>query len=348
MKTIINNLNISSIASWLPEEIIVMSDFKKTYGEETVNTIIKTTGIESARIAPSEMTSADMCFNAASYLIEKENIEINEIDGLVFVSQTPDYILPATSIILQDRLNLKKECVCIDVHYGCSGYIYGLLQASCWINSGLCKKVFVLAGDTTSRMINPNDRSLRMVFGDCGTATLVEKGDHTFGFDIMSDGSGFDKLIVPAGGFRHPSDSATNTLEYDEDGNGRTKNDLFMDGMAIFNFALSKVHKNINETIQLMDWKKEDVNMYLLHQANDFMVGYIRKKLKVEPLQVPTNAYNRGNTGPATIPLLCCDALHDYQGNLTKVIMSGFGVGLSWGSVALSLESTKFYKPVNS
>ena len=348
MKTIINNVNIRAVNSWLPQNDVELTSFASLYGEAEVNSIIKTTGIERVRIVDDKMTSSDMCYLAAEKLFEQEGFDKLQIDGLVFVSQTTDWILPATSISLQARLGLSKDTVCIDVHYGCSGYIYGLFQAASWIACGACKNVLVLAGDTTSRMINEHDKSLRLVFGDCGTATIVSKGEGCMGFHIQSDGSGADKLIVPAGGFRLPISEETSVLEWDEDKNGRTKNDLFMDGMAIFNFAITKVHKNINTLIEEMGWQKEDVGFFGLHQANEFMVNYVRKKLKVDESIVPINVRNYGNTGPATLPLLLsdvCSGEHTYD--LSKTIMCGFGVGLSWGSVAVDLRNTHLYSPVN-
>lgn len=348
MKTVINNVCIKAVNSWLPENRVGMTSFNSLYGEAEVASIIKATGVERIRIADSDMTSSDMCFNSAEALFEQEGIDRSIIDGLVFVSQTTDWLLPATSISLQDRLGLSKDTVCIDIHYGCSGYIYGLFQAASWIACGACENVLVLAGDTTSRMINEHDKSLRMVFGDCGTATIVSKGEGNIGFHIQSDGSGSDRLIVPAGGFRLPISEETSKLEWDEDKNGRTKNDLFMDGMAIFNFAITKVHKNINTLIEDMGWQKEDVGFYGLHQANEFMVNYVRKKLKVSEDIAPVNVRDYGNTGPATLPLLMsdlCSSKHSYK--LNKSIMSGFGVGLSWGSVATDLSKTKFYSPIN-
>lgn len=348
MKTIIKDIQIKAINAWLPENNVEMLSFSEEYGEQEVKNIIKTTGVERVRIADKGMTSSDMCFNAAEALFSQEGIDKSEIDGLVFVSQTTDWVLPATSISLQDRLGLTKETVCLDIHYGCSGFIYGLFQASLWVASGVCKNVLVLAGDTTSKMINPKDKSLRLVFGDCGTATLVSKGQYSIGFDIMSDGSGSDRLIVPAGGFRMPISEETSVLEWDGDKNGRTKNDLFMDGMAIFNFANMKVSKNVDRLLESMLWNKEDVGLFCLHQANKFMVDYVRKRLKAPEEKVPVNVKDYGNTGPATIPLLLsdlCSSKHPYD--LRKVIMSGFGVGLSWGSVATDLSQTHFYSPIN-
>lgn len=347
MKVVLNKVDIRAVTSWLPERCLEMASLSTIYGESEVASIIKATGVERTRIADTDICSSDMCQAAAESLIEKEGIDKGEIDGLVFVSQTPDWILPVTAVALQHRLGLSKETVCIDVHYGCSGYIYGIYQAALWINTNSCKKVLVLAGDTTSRLINPNDKSLRMVFGDCGTATLVSSGHSQMGFYIQSDGSGADRLIVPAGGFRLPMSEETSVLEWDKDKNGRTKNDLFMDGMGIFNFAISKVHKNINSLIEQMNWAKEDVGFYALHQANEFMVNYVRKKMKITADIAPVNCRNYGNTGPATIPLLLSDVCSCRQFNLQKTIMSGFGVGLSWGSIAADISGTKFYQPIN-
>lgn len=347
MKVILNNVQVKAVASWLPKNILEMVSLGAEYGDTEVANIMKATGVERARIADKDMCSSDMCQKAAEALMEKDGINKDEIDGLVFVSQTCDWILPSTSIALQDRLGLSKDTVCIDIHYGCSGFIYGLFQAASWITIGACKNVLVLAGDTTSRMMNPNDKSLRMVFGDCGTASLVTVGNTSMGFHIQSDGSGADRLIVPAGGFRLPVSEETSVLKWDEDKNGRTMNDLFMDGMAIFNFAITEVHKNVNSLIEYMDWAKEDVGFYALHQANEFMVNYVRKKLKVAVEVAPANCKDYGNTGPATIPFLLSDVCSQKQYDLKKTIMCGFGVRLSWGSVAADLSETKFYEPIN-
>lgn len=347
MKIILNGVNIRAVSSWLPEKIIDLQTLSDKYGYKDVQNIIKTTGIDHIRVAPNSMTSSDMCYNAAENLIEKGLIDKAEIDGLVFVSQTPDYILPITAICLQDKLGLGKDTVCQDIRYGCSGFIYGLFQAACWINTGACKKVLVLAGDTNSKLINENDKSLKMVMGDAGTATLVEKGSSSLGFHIQSDGSGADRLIVPAGGFRQPKTKETSVLKWDEDNNGRTAEDMYMDGMAIFKFAITKVHKNIESLLEMVGWKKEDLNLVALHQANKFMVDYIGKKLKVPSELVPVNVSHYGNTGPATIPLLLSDYCSSKEQNLQKVVLSGFGVGLSWGSATCDLSKTYFYGPIN-
>lgn len=347
MKTILNDIKIKAVSSWLPTSILEMRDLSSLYGEEQVRNIIKTTGIERVRIADTKMTASDMCQQAAEHLMHKEGMNKNDIDGLVFVSQTVDYLLPSTSICLQERIGLSKETVCIDIHYGCSGYIYGIFQAALWISAGACKNVLVLAGDTTSRLVNENDRASRMVFGECGTATLVTSGNFSIGFNIQSDGSGADKLIVPAGGFRIPLSDETAILEWDEEHNGRTKSDLYMDGMAVFGFAATCVRKNIDGLLELMGWNKEDVDLFALHQANAFVVNYIAKTMKEPKDKVPTNVVNYGNTGPSSIPLLFSDLYSKDKRKMDKVTSCGFGVGFSWGSFATDLSQTTFYSPVN-
>lgn len=249
----------------------------------------------------------DLCFEAAIYLMKNEEIDKERIGGLVFVSQTNDYILPCTSVILQDRLGISKETVCLDIHYGCSGYIYGLLQAALWISSAACEYVLVLCGDTSTKMVNEKDKSLKMVFGDSGTATLVTRGGKEMGFSLCSDGSGYDKLIIPAGGFRNKASEESKILLFDNDKNGRTQEDLYMDGMAIFDFAITNVPPNINELAEQMNWQKEEVDLFALHQANKFIINSIRKKLMAQAEKVPIDIVNFGNTGPASIPLLLSD-----------------------------------------
>lgn len=348
MKVIIPDIKIAAIAAYLPQERIEFSTFSSVFGASKVAEITKVTGVERVRYVSEGETSSDMCYHAATHLLAMENLDKNGIDGLIFVSQTPDYRLPATSVVLQNRLGLSKDVACLDIPYGCSGYIYGVCQAAFWVHSGMCRNVLLLVGDACSKLISPYDKSLKLLFGDCGTATLMSKGNSPLAISLHSDGSGYDKLIIPAGAFRHPISLATNRQVMDEDGNSRSQEDMYMDGMEIFSFAVSKVPKNILETISLVDWTKEDVSLFALHQANRFIIDCIRKQLKVGAEKFPVNLTDYGNTGPASIPLLLSDILGGtLHKNLTKVIMSGFGVGLSWGSIACDLSDTHFYKPLN-
>ena len=351
MKCLINNVSIQAIATYLPTNILEMTSLNDLYGEDDVKMVINATGVERVHVADEQQTASDMCFEAASFLIEKEKINKEDIDALVFVSQTADYRAPATSIILQDRLGLSKEIVCFDIPYGCSGYIYGIFQAASLIGSGACKNILVLAGDTTTKMINPKDRSQRMVFGDCGSATIVSKGEGQIGFHICSDGSEHEKVIIPAGGFRIPSSEDTRKEYSDSEGNIRTQENLYMDGSSVFNFIIKSAQQSINTLLQYMKWDKDDVNFFALHQATRFTLSYLRKRLKLDSEKAPINIANYGNTGPTTIPLVLTDTSHNESGvdttNWNKVLMSAYGVGLSWGSIACDLSETHIYKPIN-
>ena len=349
MKCLIKNVNIQAIATYLPTNILDMTSLVDLFDEKSIKTVMNATGVNRVYVANEDQTASDMCFEAAKVLIEKEEINKEEIDGLVFISQTADYRAPATSIILQDRLGLSKETVCFDINYGCSGYIYGIFQAANLIGSGACKKVLVLAGDTTTKMINPKDRSQRMVFGDAGSASIVSKGDGQIGFHICSDGSEYDKVIVPAGGFRIPSTELTRKENIDAEGNIRTDENLYMDGSSVFHFIIKQGQKSIKTLLQYMGWDKDDVNFYAMHQATRFTLSYLRKRLKIDNETMPINISNYGNTGPTTIPLVLTDLCHTdiKTKKWNKVIMCAYGIGLSWGSIACDLTKTNIYKPIN-
>jgi 3-oxoacyl-[acyl-carrier-protein] synthase-3 len=269
-------------------------------------------------------------------------ISPSSIDGIVFVSQTPDYILPATSAALQHRLGIPIESVAFDINYGCSGYIYGLFQAALLVSTGACENVLVCAGDVTTQLINHQDRSVRMLFGDAGSASLVSKGENSMAFNIKTDGAGGRHLIIPAGGMRYPRDERSKICSTRENGNIRSDDDLFMDGMEIMSFALKEVPGIIDELLDHNKWSKDDVGTFGFHQANRFMLNYLRKKMKLPEGKVPVVVEGIGNSGPASIPVMLTDeSVRSRDVSLLgKVVLCGFGVGLSWGAVGLDLTDT--------
>jgi 3-oxoacyl-[acyl-carrier-protein] synthase-3 len=346
METVFKNISIFGISTVVPENVLKLETLSSVYGLEDVRKIIATTGIKEVRIADNETTASDLCYQAAQHMIEYMDIVKDQIDGLIFVSQTNDYSLPQTSNVLQSRLGLNENVFCLDIRLGCSGYIVGLFQASLLINSGACKNVLVLAGDTTSKIINPKDKSLRMVFGDAGSATFVTRGSDDIGFKIHNKGSEFSQLIVPAGGFRKPFSNLTSNEIMDQDGNVRSENDLYMNGTEIFNFAINKVPTLIDGLLETAKWSKTDVDLFLFHQANNFMVEYLRRKMKIISEKVPLGVETYGNTGPCSIPLLLSH-ISEQQITSEKVIMCGFGVGLSWAGCYTNLAKTKIFKTID-
>jgi 3-oxoacyl-[acyl-carrier-protein] synthase-3 len=347
VKVKINGVKVRSISSCLPAFTLDMQSFAAQYGEIEVAKIIKTTGIRCVRVAKDGVTSSDLCLSAAQKLIKEESLNTDRIDGVVFVSQTPDYIIPQTSHLIQQRLNLRESTLCLDIRLGCSGYIHGLLQSAMLVQSGACDTVLLLSGDVTTSFINPLDRACRMVFGDAGTATVVERGESSMVFAIYSDGLGAERLIIPAGGARKPRNVLTEAAVEVEDGNWRSENDLFMDGIEIFNFALKRVPALLHEVAEMAGWDKNQIGTYAIHQANKFMVETIRKRAQIEAHRMPIDVEKYGNTGPASIPLLLSSVgqMRQSEGRLTSSVLAGFGVGLSWGAVACQLDQTKIIEP---
>ena len=342
MKCVINNIDIRCIATCLPESVLEMSSLKEQFGEKAVNDTIKGSGIERLHVAEPHETTADLCERAANNLFEATKFERSEIDGVVFVSQTMDYFNPATSCVLQGKLGLPKECVCFDISYGCSGYIYGVFQAAVLIGSGVCKNVLVLAGDTNSKMVDKSKSSSLMVFGDAGSATLVSKGENSMGFHIASDGFNYQTVLNDRMGFRkHPENTCP---DYQPD--------PAMSGDDVFSFIIDVGPKTIKTVMELMGWDKDDVDFFGLHQATKITVDFMRKKLKLShPERAPFDIQNYGNTGPTTVPMVLTDWPHRAEGVDTstwhKVVMAAYGVGLSWGSVACDLSKTLILKPIN-
>ena len=235
----LNNISISAISTAIPKQQFEIKDLCPSYSTEEIKRLVSVTGIESVRIAPKDLCTSDLCLEAAKLLLLELGVSPSDIDGIVFVSQTPDYIMPATSLILQAKLNLRKDIVAFDINYGCSAYVYGLLQASLLVSSSSCKKVLVCVGDVISKYVNPRDKSLIVIFGDAGSATLVEKGNHSIAFNIMSEGSGAQYLVIKAGSNRYPKNKDTCIERIDEDGNWHTDENLYMDGIQLMNFCLA-------------------------------------------------------------------------------------------------------------
>jgi len=341
------NFEIKAIATAVPSKIFHCSSLYEDFGKKEIDAIIQTTGVSRVRIVGEHTTAADLCFAAAQELLTTLSLDKSTIDGLVFVSQTRDYILPQTSHVLQSRLGLNETTFCIDIPLGCSGYVHGILQAALLLNSTSCENILVLAGDTTSKMINPKDKSVRMLFGDAGSATLVTRSDLTGYFEVRSDGSGANKLIMPAGGYREPSNFETSITREAEDGNMRSENDIYMDGMAIFEFMIKRVPQLVESMLATLNWKKDELDLLALHQPNMFVLNYLRKRLKLEPEKVPIVVEGFGNTGPCSLPLIFSEKGNNLNktSRLQKVIMAGFGVGLSWAGFSCNLSNTTFIQP---
>lgn len=347
MKCKIEGIDIQAIAAYLPPNIIEMDSLIPIYGEKVVRQTILGTGIQRIHVADENQTSSDMCYEAAEYLIEKEQIERNKIDGLVMVSQTFDYLGPASSIILQDRLLLSKETVCFDIIYGCSGYIYGVYQAAMMIASGSCNLVLLLNGETNTKLMDNREKDQVMVFGDCASATLISKGKGHLAFHILSDGGRHKAVVNLINGFRTPILLKNNEVPVKPDGSHVV---AINDGTAVFDFIIHEGSGTIRTMLEYMNWEKDEVDFYALHQATEVTLNFLRKRLKLDKQKSPFCLQDYGNTSSTTIPLVLSNFAQRKDidsSKWEKVIMCGYGIGLSWGSIACDLSNTRIYKPIN-
>jgi len=337
----IRNLAIRGIGACVPKIERSVRDLG-LFNDEEAERFSGSTGVFKLRIADNDTTTADLVFHSAAQLIEDLGWQKEEIDVLVFVSQTPDYILPATSCILQDRLGLREDTLVFDISLGCSGWVYGLLTISNLISNGTFKKGLLLVGDTISKICSKEDKSTFPLFGDAGTATALEfhEGMDTLKFHWGVDGSGSKAIIIPDGGFRNPfSQESFKSNEFDQ-GIIRAPKDLVLEGMDVFSFGISKAPESVNKLTDFFKIDRENVDYFIFHQANKFMNEKIRKKLKIPEEKVPYSLQDFGNTSSATIPLTMVTQLNKKLVDADKTILAcGFGVGLSWGTVVFNAKN---------
>jgi 3-oxoacyl-[acyl-carrier-protein] synthase-3 len=273
-------------------------------------------------------------------LIDDNKIDVSTIDVLLFLSQTPDYKIPATAPLLQDRLGLPNTTASLDLNLACSGYVYGLSTAFAYASQQGINRVLLLVGETFSKITSPYDKVNWPLYGDAGTATLIEKGDYYDSyFELMTDGSGSKALIIPAGECRNPTTVENLQITEREDGNKRSDHQIYMDGMDVFNFTLRVVPKAIKNMLAALSIQADDIDYFMFHQANKFMIDFIVKKLKIDTAKVPYCIDRFGNTSSASIPLTIVSELAGKIRENEKIILCGFGAGLSWGTVYTELKN---------
>lgn len=341
----VENIKISAIAACVPKNSESNLDYDWISIVER-ELLIKTTGIKYRRIADAGICTSDMCYESAVCLFDNLNINKADIDILIFVSQSPDYFLPATSIILQDRLGLNKTTMAFDIQLGCSGYVYGLSVISNMMSTGQFKKGLLLVGDKSSFSQSKKDKSTYPIFGDAGTATLLEydKDADKIDFNLQSDGSGYQTIIIPDGGLRNPLNEDSDTMVEVGSGIIRNKKNLTLDGIEVFNFSLREAAPNVTNLLSYNSSTVSDYDYFVFHQANQLMNESIRKKLKLPIEKVPYSLHDFGNTSSASIPLTIVTKIADkIKDKPTSLLLSAFGVGLSWGSA--SFKNQMIYCP---
>lgn len=327
---------IKDITYYLPKKTVTNEELIKDFPEWSVNKIADKVGVSERRTAADNETAADMAVKSAEKLFNKGLVQKGEIDFVLFCTQSPDYFLPSSACIIQDRLCLSTNCGAFDFNLGCSGYEYGLAVAKGLILGGIARNVLLLTGETYNKYIHPRDKGNRTIFGDAATATVVSTDGFAeiCDFILGTDGAGAKQLIVQSGGARSPQKLCD--LTYDEGGNPISSDHLFMDGQEIFMFTLSIVPKMVKAVLDKNGLQQNDIDLFIFHQANKYMLDHLRKKMKIKDDKFFVNLEKVGNTVSSTIPIALCDAQE--QGLLTgHVLLAGFGVGLSWGATILRL-----------
>jgi 3-oxoacyl-[acyl-carrier-protein] synthase-3 len=328
---------LNAIAFHLPEKVLDNNQLNTEFPEWSSDKISQKTGIYERRIAAEKEFSSDLGLNAALRLFDENNIDPGTIDFILFCTQSPDYFLPTTACILQDKLSIPSSAGALDYNLGCSGYVYGLAIAKGLLAAGIATRVLLITAETYSKFINFKDKSNRTLFGDAASASLISldnDGGEILDFSLGTDGRGAENLIVKNGGMRYrhlESDDVIidNTFE-------SNNNNLYMNGPEIFRFTSQAVPVLVNDTLTKNKVFLEDIDLFIFHQANQFMLDYIRKKLSIPNEKFYIFLKNCGNTVSSTIPIALYNAVKEKKIKKNNLILlAGFGVGYSWGGTIL-------------
>lgn len=337
---------ILDIEYFLPSNVITNDDLEKMCGADK-DFLLKKLGIRERRIAAEGEGPSDLAVEAINKIFKKGRITPEEVDLLIVCTQNPDYKLPTTACIVQDRTGIKKECAAFDINLGCSAFPYSLAVASGFIATGMAKTALVVMSEVYSKVINYKDRSVCTLFGDAAAVAVVKRirsGTGFLAFDFGTDGAGYDKLIVPAGGAKLPVSQKTSVEVADASGNVRSLNNLKMVGKDIFAFANEVVPRSIANVLKKSSLSMADVDFFVFHQPNKYMFEYLLETLSIEKEKTITNIEYIGNTVSASIPIALKDALD--LGKIRPgdvVLLCGFGVGLSWGTTLMQWASEEAF-----
>ena len=328
-------VGITAMSAAVPKRVIKNREYTEVFSAQEANDIVDKTGIEERRFADVETCSSDLCFAAAEKLIADNSINKEEIDLLVFISQTPDYRMPATSVTLQHRLGLPNSTIAFDINLGCSAFMYGMTVVYGMMEHSNLRKALILDGETRSKVYSPRDRRSAFLFGDGGVAALIER-DPKFGkstFSLNSDGSRADLIMIPAGGYRRMS-SAETVVEkvIDEYGNMRSDEQGYMRGGDVFNFVIREIPRDIKNTLAFAGKTNDDFDYIVFHQANNFINSYIMKKMKMDATKIPSTIAKFGNTSSVSVPLTIVSELRGKLDGKKEVLLSAFGVGMTWAT----------------
>ena len=340
----IKHVSIRGIAACVPPKVEEVKSLPFYTNEEEAEDVIATTGVERKHIVSDGITGSDLCLKAAEKLIAELSWELDSIDAIGYVTQTPDYTSPPTVFIMHDKLNLSEDCMAIDINHGCPGWVVGLNAMASLVSHGTVKRALLLDGDNITSTQYALDRESRPLFGDCGTATAIEFDEKAadMHFEIGTNSKDGRALMHEKGGWRTPYTMETYKEELDLRSGIRTMNAETdtMDGMSVFSFGISMPPKSMKRLCKQHNIDIDDVDKLLIHQANLFMVNKIAKKMKVDSSKVPISLRQYGNTTSCTIPLtIVAQCLNDFSNKRLKSLACGFGTGLAWASVYFVTEN---------
>lgn len=339
------NIRIAGISAAVPTRRVEAHEYDELFGKDMVDKNIASTGVQATYHALREQTSSDFAYVAARHLMEELNIDPDSIGILLFTATYLDYIVPPTACVLQKRLGLSQDCIAYDINLACSGYVYGLQSACALLNSSSAQRALLLTGDITSKTVSTQDKS-RMLFGDGGTATIIEKqkGTKQVRFGLKTDGNRFKSIIIPSGAYRN-MDGSRELVQW-EDGNIRSDYDLFMNGTEVFSFTMTDVPKLVTEFMEHYGNNSEDYDSFIFHQPNLFILKHLAKKIKVPLDKMPVSLDRYGNTSGCAIPITICDAFGGKKQDEKRLFLYGFGVGLSWGCADITMDADVCILPI--
>ncbi len=350
MDFVFRNKRISGILTILPKKVVKFEDEMGNYSFSPAKCMkLKLAmGYKEHRLAEPGQCSSDFCKFGLQYLFDNDLLKKEEIDALLFVSQSADYYMPPTSNIIHGHFGLKQDCLCMDINQGCAGFELGLIQAFLLLEQPAIKKVVLMNADVLSPKVSDQDRNSKPLIGDAAAITIVEKTneDSVIYANIKMDGAGAFALNIPAGGFRMPSTQETAIMEQDAAGNFRSKDNLVMQGDDVFNFVQREVPPMIEHLYEQSGVDRNEVDWYMFHQPNKFMLHKLADKLGVPHEKMPANIVeNFGNASGVTVPTCISYNLGDQLINSRmKLCLAGFGVGLTWSSIMLEMGVLSFNK----
>lgn len=340
-------IGIAGIACAVPDNHVTVESFNPVFGQEATEKFTTATGIHAMYKALPEQTAGDLAYAAAEHLFSKVAVDRSEIGALVLVTQSPDYRRPSTACILQSRLGLPVDCAAQEIALGCSGFVYGMQTAMSMMQCSDMKYALLLIGETASKLVDPLDKSIVMMYGDAGAAILLERQPEAKSqFLLRTDGSRFKAIVLPAGGFRDMNPPRDRFIC--ADGIERSLYDIYMDGTSVFSFTITEVPKALKDYLAKTETTVEDYDVCVLHQANQFILKQIAKRMKLPKENVPISLDRYGNTGGISIPLTLCDAYGDKSGQKLRALMSGFGIGLSWGVMNAEIDIDKVFPVITT